>query len=190
MVVVTIVERMSDENLNENRICWECVGEDFLRFQIRHSGSNAECTYCLRTANTLSIGEVADAVQAVIDQHFYRTPSEPSGMEYAMMKEGDYDWERDGDPITDVIEVYAKVDRAVAEDIQKVLRDRTYDFELAQMGEEQPFEEEAYYAETAVDVAESQAGWRHFEGVLKKNRDSLAERPKEPSRQFSKASRS
>jgi hypothetical protein len=110
---------------------------------------------------------MADRVQAAFEQHFYRTPEEPSGMEYAMSKEGDYDWERKGDPVTDVIQDYAKVEPPPAEDIQRTLKKRHFNMELAQMGEEQAFADTAYYAERDVDDAESHAGWRHFEKSLK-----------------------
>lgn len=155
------------DNLKVNRVCCECVGEAFLRSEIQRRGVETDCTYCERRQKSFTISEMADAVELVLREHFYQTPTEPSGMEYTMMNEGDYDWERRGDPITFVIEESAQIERKPAEDIQKVLEERHYDFELAQMGEEQPFEEDAHYAETDVDVAESQAGWFHFERVLK-----------------------
>jgi hypothetical protein len=110
---------------------------------------------------------MADAIEVALNEHFYQTPIDPSDMESAMMSESDYDWERKGDPITFVIEESAEIEREPAEDIQEVLETRHSDFERAQMGDEQPFEEEAHYAKRAVDIAESQAGWFHFENLLK-----------------------
>jgi hypothetical protein len=151
----------------DNRLCCECVGEVFLRSEIQRRGVEADCSYCGRRQKTFTIGEMADALEIALREHFYKTPTEPSDMERAMMSEGGYDWERRGDPVTLVIEESAEIELKPAEDIQKVLEERHYDSELAQMGEEQEFDEDAQYAETGVDVAESQAGWFHFEKVLK-----------------------
>jgi len=133
-----------NEDKIDKHLCSECVGEVFLRSEILRRGIEADCSYCEGHRKTLSIGEMADAIELALKEHFYRTPTEPSGLEYTMMKEGDYDWERKGDPITFVIEESAQVELEAAEDIQRVLEDRHYDFELAQMGEEQPFDEDAH----------------------------------------------
>ena len=84
-----------------------------------------------------------------------------------MIKEGDYDWERKGEPIVDIIQEYAHIEPEPAEDIRSVLEDRHYDRESMEMGEEGLFDEDAHYAEADVDDAESQAGWLHFEESLK-----------------------
>lgn len=151
----------------DQRLCCECVGDAFLRAEILRRGQEADCSYCGRHHKTFSIGELADEVEIALKEHFYQTPTEPSGMEYAMMSEGDYDWERKGDPITFIIEECAEIEREPAEDIQKVLEKRHHRFDPDAMGEEEPFDEDAHYAATAVDVAESQASWLHFEKTLK-----------------------
>lgn len=84
-----------------------------------------------------------------------------------MSKEGDYDWEREGDPVVDIIGFYAVINPKPAEDIREVLEDRHSDKERDEMGEEGPFDKEAHYAERDVDDAESQAGWFQFEKNLK-----------------------
>jgi hypothetical protein len=148
------------------RLCSECVGDPFLRSEIQRRGQEANCTYCGRYHATLSIGEMAGEVEMALKEHFYQTSREPSDMEYAMMSEGgDYEWERRGDPIAFIIEEQAGVEREPAEDIQKVLEERNHHFDPETM--EEPFEEDAHYAKRDVDVAESQASWRHFERILK-----------------------
>lgn len=159
--------RRGKGDIESRRLCFDCVGEAFLRAEIEKDGRDGTCSYCGGGGETFSIGEVADRVEAAFDQHFYLTPQEPSGMEYAMSKEGDYDWERQGDPVADVIQDYARVEPGPAEDIQSVLEERHFDMELARMGEENPFGGTAQYSERDVDDAESQAGWRQFEQSLK-----------------------
>lgn len=156
-----------EPDANDRRLCLECVGEVFLRAEIQKDGSDDVCFYCKSGDKTFSIGAMADRIELALNQHFYRTPTEPSGMEYAMIKEGDYDWERKGEPVGDIIQEYAHIAPEPAEDIRSVLEDRHSDTERAQMGEEGSFDEDAHYAEADVDDAESQAGWLHFEQSLK-----------------------
>ncbi len=84
-----------------------------------------------------------------------------------MMSEGDYNWERQGDPATDAIGIAAEIDEDPAEDIRQVLAARHCDMELAQMGEESPFDEDTYYAEKDINDIEFQENWRYFEESLK-----------------------
>jgi hypothetical protein len=158
---------MMDRADETKRVCSDCVGESFLKAEIAKNGENGVCFYCGEQGKTISIGEMADRFELVLNQHFYRTPEEPSGMEYAMIKEGDLDWERKGETLLNLIQNYAEVEPKVAEDVRLALEERHYDFELAQMGEEQPFGEDAQYAESEVDDSESQASWHSFEQGLK-----------------------
>jgi hypothetical protein len=158
---------MDNEADEKQRICCDCVGEDFLRSKIQRDGQQADCSYCGGHAKAFSIDELANEVEIAIKEHFYRTAKEPSDMEYSMMSEGDYYWEREGDPITDIIEECVKIEREAAEDVQKVLHELHHYFDSDHLGEEQPFDEEAHYAEADVDTADSHASWLHFEKTLK-----------------------
>ncbi|MEK6320130.1 MAG: RES family NAD+ phosphorylase [Acidobacteriota bacterium] len=108
---------------------------------------------------------MADEIETAFEEHFYRTPIDPSDYDYAIMKERD--WYRDGDPVADVIGEAAGIMPEPAEDIRTVLAERHFDWELAKMGEENPFDEGAHYSEKGADDAESQAGWLSFEQSLK-----------------------
>lgn len=156
-----------DVELEDRRLCCECVREAFLRSEIQLRGHEAECSYCGGRNQTFSIGELAAEVELALNEHFYRTATEPSDMESTMLQEGDFDWERKGDPITLIIEESAEIELQPAEDIQKVLEGRNHHFDTDTIGEEEEFEEDAHYARKGVDVAESQAGWLQFEKSLK-----------------------
>lgn len=108
---------------------------------------------------------MADEIETAFEEHFYCTPTDPSDYDYAMMKERG--WYRDGNPVADVIAEAAGIEPEPAEDIRKVLAKRHFDWELAKMGEENPFDESAYYAEKEPDDFESIAGWLYFEHSLK-----------------------
>jgi hypothetical protein len=155
-----------NQETEERRICSDCVGEAFLRAEIHKRGNTGACSYCGGEEKTFSIGEMADVIKTALHEHYYHTPSEPDEFEYAMQKHTDYDWEREGYPIVDVIADCADITSKCAEDIRSVLAERYSDTEESQWDEEDPFDEDAYYAERSVDHAESQASWRRFEESL------------------------
>lgn len=151
----------------ENRLCFECVGEPFLRSEIERDGVESICSYCKLTRKLFSIEEVADEVDRVIAEHFYQTATEPSGLEYIAAKEGEKDWERAGQPVIELIEELARINPEPATDLQKVLYHRHYDFDSAQIGEELQYETDSQYAERDFETAAAHAEWKAFERVLK-----------------------
>jgi hypothetical protein len=151
----------------DRRLCSECIGEAFLRSEVEKEGHDGVCSYCSGEGKSLAIGEMAILIQTALEEHFYRTSTEPSLIEYAMSKESDYNWERRGNPLTDVISEYAQLEPEPAEDIREVLEESHPDAGRDQLGEEGPFDEEAHYAKRDVDDADSQAGWLQFEQSLK-----------------------
>lgn len=151
--------------LEMRRLCSQCIGEDFLCAEVQRDGESATCSYCQRKGKTISIGELADRIEAALRDHFHCTATEPSALEYAMMSEGGY-WERHGDPVADVIGWSAETDEEPAEHVRQVLEERHFDFDLAAMGEENPFDAEAHYAELDPDDAELQEEWSFFEETI------------------------
>ncbi len=110
---------------------------------------------------------MTDVVEIAFHEHFYRTSQHPSDYEYLATEEGDRDWERSGEPVTDVISSAAEIDYDPAEDIRIVLEERHSDIERDRMGLEGQFDLDAHYAENDPDDAELQIEWRYFEETLK-----------------------
>lgn len=137
-----------------------------MRTKIHKRGSSAVCSYCGGEEKTFSIGEMADVMKLALKEHYYHTPSEPDEFQYSMQKYSEYEWEREGYPIVDVIADCAEITSQCAEDIRSVLAERYDDSEDEEWYEEGPFEEDAYYVEKSVDDEESQASWRRFEESL------------------------
>lgn len=145
--------------LGDKYLCSECIGEEFLRSQVRTNGHLSLCSYCGKDGRAFTIEEMAEVIELAFKDHFYQTSTEPSGMEY---------WEdRPGDLVVDVISEHALIEQEPAEDIGKLLEERHYDFDSAAMGEEGPFDSEARYAEAGVDDIDLQIGWQHFQQRLK-----------------------
>ena len=157
-----------DFNPEERFICNSCVGDEFLSTQIEDRGKSAVCFYCHQEGKTFTLDGIAAEIEVAFEEHFYLTASEPSGIEYLAEKEGILDWERKGDPLVDVIAEYVEIEPGAAEDIRVVLADRNFDFEAAKMGEENPFEKDAYYAKRDIYAWDPHANWGQFEEGLKK----------------------
>lgn len=161
-------ETEEDETrIEQRRLCADCIGEPFLKADIEKDGEDGTCHYCEEDGKTTSIGEMADEIEAAFEHHYQRTATEPSSMEYTIMKESNYVWEREGQPVVYAIGEAAEIDEEPAEDIRKVLEERHWDMELAQMGEEGPFDEETHYTAKEPDDIEYRENWRYFENSLK-----------------------
>ena len=148
----------------DRRLCSECVRDEFLRTEIEREGTRSTCYYCAQSGITITIEEMADRVETAFERHYYHTDTETSSTDYTAMREG-Y-WERDGEPVADLIGSASGVDEAPAEDVRQVLEYRHEDFDRDQMGEEGPFDEEAHYAEKALESTEFLENWSYFKKSL------------------------
>ncbi len=150
-------------------ICYVCVRESFLSDEIKSKGTIQVCSYCGKKHRAYTIDSLSERIDQVFKEHYQTTPDEPDGFEYAMMNddESDYSWERDGEPVIDVIADCAKSPWEAARDIQLVLEDKYFDYDAAKMGEDTEFSSDSYYRETHVDSSYWHAEWRQFEESLK-----------------------
>lgn len=156
------------DDLKERRICCDCIGDGYLRAQIKTADDLGRCDYCDSDEEmpTITIEELASEISAALERHYRRTDTEPDGLEYTMIKEGLMDWDRHGEPVAQVIAEAAMIRDEAAEHIRLVLEEENTDMERAQMGEEGPFDEDAHYEEAEIDDIEFQAEWRQFERSL------------------------
>jgi hypothetical protein len=155
------------DDIKEKRLCFGCVGETYLRYTIRRDGKSAICSYCGKKRKGISIEEMSDRIDAAFERHFRRTSIGPSSLEYMMIKEGDYDWEREGEPVVWAIAGAADIAEAPATDVQRVLEARHADMEYAKMGEECAFDADSYYEEIGPNDIEFREDWWSFTHSLK-----------------------
>jgi len=163
---------MSGQELDElmaDRICYRCVGEDYLSKEIRRIGKRGKCSYCGNTAKSQSVEEIAKRIADVFEEHFVRTADEPTGFEYAMQadKESEYSWEREGERITEAIMDAAKIPERAARDIQQLLEGEHSCYGPDSIGEECEFSSESYYEEKGTSDVFWQGLWREYEQSMK-----------------------
>ncbi|WP_287879381.1 RES domain-containing protein [Aquitalea sp.] len=148
-------------------LCAACIGESYLQSEVHRDGVATTCDYCGQEGPCITIGDLADTFSRVIEDHYSLTPSEPSGYDYAMSKEGLGDWERGGDILASVIGDAAIIDEEPAEDIRAVLDDRYGDPNAYQVGEDSPYCSDAHYEVRKLEPSELRAGWEFFERSIK-----------------------
>jgi len=155
--------------LEEKRICFKCVGESFLSRRIETEGTVTECSYCGDEDPSFDLKEMSDIVATAFEQHYQRTSDQPTSMQYAMLKdkESDYEWDREGEPVEDVIAAATSIPQEAATDIRSILADRFSDWASAMVGEETEFDGESYYERKDVRDGRWNADWASFERSLK-----------------------
>jgi len=164
-----MTEDVDTEDAKLRLICCDCVGEVFLSNEIESSGQDGNCHYCGGVGKTFTLEQFADRISRAFGQHYERTDPNPTGFEYAMMrdKESTYDWSRHGELVTDVIQETALIDEQPAIDIQQILRDENAGDPTDWSGEEQEFDDESHYEPKKFDDKTWQREWRQFERSLK-----------------------
>ena len=162
---------MQDESddAQAKRICHRCIGESYLKSEIEAQGTPGTCSYCGTHTRTYGVGEIAERIDNVFQEHFIRTSNEPSSWQYSMLadKESTYNWERDGEPTVDAIMNAADMPEGAAGDVQLILSEQYTDFELAAMQEETEYDVDAHYEEKGTDDRTWQEEWHSFERSLK-----------------------
>ena len=49
---------------------------------VENTGVTRHCAYCGKSGKTISVGDLAKAMEAALDEHYYQTPVNPEGIEY------------------------------------------------------------------------------------------------------------
>ena len=158
---------MSETINADSRLCHRCVGEKTLKSTIKKIGTMADCSFCRKRVKTISLDQAAEIFDKVFDQNFVRTEDEPTGMEYTMSKESDYQWERSGEDIVELLQEVGHIEPEFAESIRQLLEDKHFDFDEAAMGEEGDFAPDSRYTDRKVESDEFHSEWRSFEESLK-----------------------
>ena len=157
------------DELRKKKLCFSCVGEDFLRREIQINGKRGKCSYCEKTRKTFSIGEMSERMEKAFDEHYIRTYEDPTPYESAMLadEESDYEWDRAGEEVVAAIMNAAEIAEKAASDIQSVLCEKFADLESAKMGEETEFSDGSCYEEKRTDDLFWQMEWARLEQSIK-----------------------
>ena len=135
---------MTTVDMDMNYVCHDCIGDPFLAEVVRAEGTRIACSYCDAVGEALPLGDLAQRIHEVLQDHFELTLNQPTGYEYMLAKEGW--WERPGYPVVNVIADIADVSEDIATDVMELLSDR-YGYRAIKDGEENPYDSGACYEE-------------------------------------------
>lgn len=156
------------ESINgASRLCHRCVGEKVFKGKVKKIGTMTICSFCRRHLKTISLEQAANIFDKVFEQHFVRTEDEPTDMEYMMSRESDYEWERSGEDILELLQEVGHIEPEVAEGIRQLLEDKHFDIDETAMGEESDFAPDSRYTDRKIESEEFHSEWRSFEESLK-----------------------
>jgi hypothetical protein len=169
----------------ERRLCFECVGEKFLRAEIERDGGDRTCFYCEQDRKTFSIGQVANFVYAGLSEFFDRPEQYPPDLEAQpehMARDRGGEPPDKGRRVADVIKEEAGICDTAAEDVRSVLAERyqqnpdlteRQEDDVAEaIGVDQAgfFDAETHYVKRkSVDAWDFEGDWGLFEESLKRN---------------------
>jgi len=161
---------VENDDDDEKRICHQCVGDHYLSGVIAKDGVVGQCSYCNdREMACITVEELADHIEGAFERHYQRTSDQPDMYESMMMrdKESNYDWDRHGEPVIDIIAEAAALDEEPAQDVLDILSERFGDWEAAQMGDECEFDPDSRYERKRASSSEIAAEWYVLERSLK-----------------------
>ncbi|MDF4003544.1 RES family NAD+ phosphorylase [Luteibacter sp. PPL552] len=136
--------------VQEKRICAECIVEPYLAEFISASDYVQECNYCGNELPTISIGDVAGRVDAVIENFFEITSLSDAVTIYGR--------DPDGDPIADVVETQLGAAGEVVEDVLDALGDIWFD----RSSMESKYEDDPYFSEKSHLGGSYSVEWRQM----------------------------
>jgi hypothetical protein len=158
-----------DEEADSNRVCFFCIGETYLKEEIKKNGKRRKCHYCGEVARTYSIVKLANIVEQAFDEHYDQTADNPDEWQTRMLadRESTYEWEREGEDVIMAITDAVSVSDEIGKDIQTILNDRYSSHDAYFAGEETNFQSGSQYTRKTVRSYQWDNDWRDFEDALK-----------------------
>lgn len=152
----------------EKFICYECIGENYLKLEIERQGEICKCSYCDNDEiECYPLLDVANRIDTAFEQHFLRSSESPPdyySIEHLKSLDG---WEPEGLPVVEAIADAAEISEEAASDIQEILAEKHYSRSAAEIGETTEFDVDSYYDSKEPDDREWQSQWADFETSLK-----------------------
>jgi RES domain/HEPN/RES N-terminal domain 1 len=166
------------ERLRQKAICHQCVGEPYLSGEIQANGPDLKCSYCGECRPAYELRRLGERIATAFGEHFQRTSLEPTAFQRALLadRESDYDWERSGEPICDVIQEVVRISDTAAEDVRSVLEEEFGDPDPYADGEETEFAPDSHYEEREFSDDSWEDDWSAFERELKMEARFASER--------------
>ncbi len=165
----------NNEDDNPPFVCHACIGDRYLKSEIRRGGTVQTCMICSKRKRAIDVGDLCDRVHQVITEEFDRTASEPES--WTPYKEANVDWERNGEPIDQVLYEVLECDEPLIEVLKEELSNQHHSFDDAASGEEDPYGDEAHYEPSEPNDIEFRDAWSTFETEIRTRARFFSSKP-------------
>lgn len=146
-------------------VCHSCIGDRYLKSDIRSNGRAHSCMICGKRRRAMDFADLCGRVHEVITDEFDRTANEPES--WTPYKEGNIDWERDGDSIDQVLYEVLECDEPLIEALKEELSNQYHSYDDAAAGEEDPYGDEVHYEPREPNDTEFRGIWSLFETEIR-----------------------
>jgi hypothetical protein len=141
-------------------VCHKCLGDKFLKDNVRREGKVDRCNFCSARTKCITIETLSEWVAKVLEEHFQEGPS------LLQSDENDHTYyEQDGNDLDYIVGDIIEADSDVVSAILDVLCECSY--AEYKDGDGPRFDREAKYIETKVSTYEIDCEWNQFRQELK-----------------------
>jgi len=131
-------------------VCRECIENPVLASDVAMRGSHSRCSYCREAGRALPLGDLAERIHEVLQEHFQLTRIDASGL-----------WASEGILVTPLISAIAGVSEEIADDVRELLSDR-HGYRSRADGGDDPYGPDAAYEEASPNDWYFQETWEWF----------------------------
>ena len=156
---------MGYDNKNGRFVCHACIGDSYLKAEIRREETLHVCMICGEKQRAIAFCGLCSRVHDVIASEFLRTESEPSS--WALYKELEVDWIREGENLYDILDQMLECGKSLIKAIKKELSNRYHSFDEAAAGEEDPYGDEVHYKLRELEDYRFRGTWSDFETEIR-----------------------
>jgi hypothetical protein len=140
----------------DQRICSNCIRDEYLKHAIEQGiGEVDECFYCNASAPTISIWNLAERCDAVID-FFFEVSSLTMGVVH-------FDRTPEGDDLSTVLHKLTGLDGVALEDLHETLSEKWFDHNT----QEEKYGEDPWFVESSETTAQISFEWEQMERSLR-----------------------
>jgi hypothetical protein len=152
----------------EDKICHDCVGEDYLSDEIEKKGKRGKCAFCGRVTRTYILLQLTDRIEQVLIDHYDRTASEPSEWASYKQRVSNDIWYREGQTVSEILINEFDIEEAASAVVADLLESRHADMDAWTAGEETEFDSGVQYELKGISDEHWASEWERFGQIVKK----------------------
>lgn len=156
---------MGRNNENSQFVCHACIGDVYLKGEIRSEREPHACMICGKKKRAIPFCDLCDRIHYILTSEFVRTDSEPSS--WALYKELEIDWKREGENLYDILDEMLECGESLIEAVKKELSSRYYSYDEMVSGEEDPYGDEVHYRLQEPEDYQFCSTWSDFEREIR-----------------------